>query len=159
MRPDTLNFPHVRAEFRTTFTGSARATRPDVDGNQEWTFPHVQPQGPPRPIHPGLTGSSFYVFDAQGGLGVGSYVQVPVHGKGRWIHLVGVVDLARTLLLQEQANSSACDTYRGPAQGGCEIHFQPPPNQNLQLAIDPSGRIRSSPAREQGSRQLSRGRP
>jgi hypothetical protein len=29
------------------------------------------------------------------------------------------------------------DTYRGPAQGHCEIHFQAAPNQNMQLVINP----------------------
>jgi hypothetical protein len=133
MRPDTLNFPHVEPNSDYVhWLGKGDAS--DVNGNQEWTFRmynHRDPlDNPPRPNR-----ISFYVFDAQGGLGVGSYVQVPVT-KGRWIHLVGVVDLARTYFYRN-GQFVRCDTYRGPAQGGCEIHFQPPPNQNLQIAIDP----------------------
>jgi hypothetical protein len=30
-----------------------------------------------------------------------------------------------------------CDTYRGASAGQCPIHYQPPPNDNLQLEVDP----------------------
>jgi hypothetical protein len=85
---------------------------------------------PPRPNR-----ISFYLFNAQGGLGIGSYVQVPIRKKN-WIHVVGVADSSRTYLYKD-GQYIRCDTYRGPAQAPCAIHFQAPPNQNLQLVIDP----------------------
>lgn len=52
---------------------------------------HNPLDSPPRPNR-----ISFYLFNPQGGLGVGSYVQEPIH-KGQWIHVVGVADPSRTL--------------------------------------------------------------
>lgn len=40
---------------------------------------------------------SFYVFNLQGGLGTGSYVQEPIV-TGEWVHLVGVVNKTHTQL-------------------------------------------------------------
>jgi hypothetical protein len=77
----------------------------------------------------------FTAFNPQGGLGIGSHEQVPIH-KGKWIHIVGVADSARTYIYKD-GQYIRCDTYRGPAQGPCEIHDQAPPNQDLQLIIDP----------------------
>jgi hypothetical protein len=94
-------------------------------------YNHVDPfDSPSRPNR-----ISFYLFNPEGGLGVGSYVQVPIH-KGRWIHIVGVADSSRTYLYKD-GEYIRCDTYRGAAKGPCEIHYQAPPNQNLQLVIDP----------------------
>ena len=133
MRPDTLNFPHVE-------TGSdyihwlGKGEKSGAAGNQEWTFRmynrHDPLDSPPRPNR-----ISFYLFNPQGGLGVGSYVQGPIH-KGQWIHVVGVADPSRTLFYKN-GQFIRCDTYRGPAQGPCPIHHQPPPNDNIQLVIDP----------------------
>jgi hypothetical protein len=133
LRPDTLNFPSVeRNSDYIHWLG--KGERSDTEGNQEWTFRmynHFDPlDSPSRPNR-----ISFYLFNPQGGLGVGSYVQVPVH-KGRWIHIVGVADSTRTYLYKD-GQYIRCDTYRGPAHGSCEIHYQVPPNQNLQLIIDP----------------------
>jgi len=94
-------------------------------------YNHLDPlDSPSRPNR-----ISFYLFNPQGGLGVGSYVQVPIH-KGRWVHIVGVADSSRTCLYKD-GQYIRCDTYRGPSQGPCEIHYQAPPNQDLQLVIDP----------------------
>ena len=84
---------------------------------------------PPRPNR-----ISFYLFNPKGGLGVGSFVQVPVH-KGKWIHLVGVADSTRTYFYRD-GQYIRCDTYSGPQQGPCEIHFQDP-DKTVQLVIDP----------------------
>jgi hypothetical protein len=133
MRPDTLNFPHVEAHSdyihwlgKGEISGGA--------GNQEWTFRmynHHDPlDSPSRPNR-----ISFYLFNPQGGLGVGSYVQVPIH-EGQWIHVVGVADTSRTLFYKDR-KFIRCDTYRGPAQGPCPIHHQAPPNDDIQLVIEP----------------------
>lgn len=118
MRPNTLNFPHVEPKSDYIhWLGKGDAS--GHDGNQEWTFRmynHVDHfDTPPRPNR-----ISFYLFNPQGGLGVGSYVQVPVI-PGQWIHLVAVADSARTYLYRD-GQFIRCDTYRGPAMGGCEIH-------------------------------------
>lgn len=133
MRPNTLNFPRVEPKSDYIhWLGKGDAS--GLDGDQEWTFRmynHVDHfDTPPRPNR-----ISFYVFNPQGELGVGSYVQVPVI-PGQWLHLVAVVDSARTYLYRN-GQFVRCDSYRGPAQDGCEIHHQPPPNQNLQLTINP----------------------
>jgi hypothetical protein len=75
------------------------------------------------------------VFNPQGGLGVGSYVQAPIQ-KGRWIHVVDVADDWRTFFYKD-GQYVRCDTYRGPAKGSCEIHYQTPPNENFQLVVEP----------------------
>jgi hypothetical protein len=133
MRPDTLNFPSVEKNSDYIhWLGKGELS--GVDGNQEWTFRmynHVDRfDSPPRSNR-----ISFYLFNAEGGLGVGSYVQVPVI-KGKWIHVVGMADTARTYFYRD-GQYIRCDTYRGPAQDNCEIHYQAPPNENVQLVIDP----------------------
>ena len=133
LRPDTLNFPSVeRNSDYIHWLGKGERT--GTEGNQEWTFRmynHIDPlDNPSRPNR-----ISFYLFNPQGGLGVGSFVQVPIQ-KGKWIHIVGVADSTRTYLYKD-GQYIRCDTYRGPAQGPCEIHYQAPPNQDLQLVIDP----------------------
>lgn len=133
LRPDTLNFPSVeRNSDYIHWLGKGEIS--GAEGNQEWAFRmynHNDPlDRPPRPNR-----ISFYLFNAQGGLGIGSYVQVPIRKKN-WIHVVGVADSSRTYLYKD-GQYIRCDTYRGPAQAPCAIHFQAPPNQNLQLVIDP----------------------
>lgn len=132
-RPDTLNFPAVeRGSDYIHWLG--KGERSGDSGDQEWTFRmynHYDPlDSPSRPNR-----ISFYLFNPQGGLGVGSYMQVPIHRR-RWIHMIGVADSARTYLYKD-GQYIRCDTYRGPAEGSCEIHYQAPPNQDRQLVIDP----------------------
>jgi Concanavalin A-like lectin/glucanases superfamily len=133
MRPDTLNF--LRVETNSDYIHwLGKGEKSGAMGDQEWTFRmynlHDPLDSPSRPNR-----ISFYLFNPQGGLGVGSYVQVPVH-KGQWILVVGVADSSRTYFYND-GQYVRCDTYRGPAQGPCEIHYQAPPNENVQLVIDP----------------------
>ena len=131
MRPDTLNFPSVEPNS-DYIHWLGKGDTSGAEGNQEWTFrmynQRDQLDNPPRPNR-----ISFYLFNPQGGLGVGSYVQALVTRK-QWIHLVGMVDTKRTYFYKN-GQYIRCDTYRGPAQDGCEIHYQQ--NENLQLVIDP----------------------
>jgi hypothetical protein len=97
---------------------------------------HVQPrshvcENPPRPNR-----ISFYAFNPAGGLGVGSYFQDTLHER-EWIFVVGVVDATRTYIYRD-GQYRRCDTYRGPSAGQCPIHYQPPPNENHQLEINPA---------------------
>jgi hypothetical protein len=83
-------------------------------------------ESPPRPNR-----ISFYVFNPQGGLGVGSYVQVKV-AKGHWMHVVGMAD-DKCTYFYENGQYVRYSTYRGPAQGECEIQEQ----NGTQVVINP----------------------
>jgi hypothetical protein len=113
MRPDTINFPHVEIQSDYIhWLGKGELT--GATGNQEWTFRmynHSDPlDNPPRPNR-----ISFYLFNPQGGLGVGSFVQVPIH-KGQWLHQVGVADCSRTLFYKD-GQYIRCDSK---SQIGCD---------------------------------------
>jgi hypothetical protein len=133
VRPDTLNFPSVERNLDYIHWLGKGEISGD-DGNQEWAF-RMYNQQDPGGIATRPNRISFYLFNSQGGLGVGSYVQVPIR-KRRWIHIVDVADTSRTYLYKD-GQYIRCDTYRGRAKGPCEIHYQDPPNQKLQLVINP----------------------
>src|SRR5262249_11356545 len=71
MRPDVLNFPNAEGTGYVHWLGKGEGAGPG--GVQEWTFRMYNRDGtqesPPRPNR-----ISFYVFNPEGGLGVGSYV-------------------------------------------------------------------------------------
>jgi hypothetical protein len=87
IRPNTLNFPNVEPGS-DYIHWLGKEDKSGSEGDQEWTFRmynHSTPlEDPPRPNR-----ISFYVFNPQGGLGVGSYVQVKV-AKAHWMHVVGL---------------------------------------------------------------------
>jgi hypothetical protein len=90
-------------------------------------YSHSTPlEDPPRPNR-----ISFYVFNPQGGLGVGSYVQVKI-AKGRWMHVVGMAD-DKCTYFYAGGQYIRCSTYRGPAQGRCEIQTQ----NGTQVVVNP----------------------
>ena len=98
IRPDTLNFPSVeRNSAYIHWLG--KGERSGAAGNQEWAlrmYNHHDPlDSPPRPNR-----VSFYLFNPAGGLGVGSYVQVPIH-RGKWMQIVGVADSSRTYFYKD----------------------------------------------------------
>jgi hypothetical protein len=133
MRPDTLNFPRWERTGYVHWLGKGEGV--GDAGQQEWAFrmynrDHTT-EDPPRPNR-----ISFYAFNPQGGEGVGSYFQDTLH-KGTWIFVVGIADATRTYIYRDE-QYRRCDTYRGPSAGQCPIHYQPPPNQNLQLEINPA---------------------
>src|SRR5215469_11839927 len=115
MRPDTLNFRRWEDTGYVHWLG--KGVGAGDAGEQEWTFRMYNRDGttedPPRPNR-----ISFYVFNPEGGLVVGS------------------ADSARTFMYRD-GRYRRCDTYRGPAAGHCPIHYQRPPNDQLQLEIDP----------------------
>lgn len=101
-------------------------------GTQEWTCRMyclntlgVVPARPQR--------TSFYVFNPQGGLGVGSYVETPVP-IGTWRLIVGMADRTRTYLYRD-GEYRPCSTYRGPATGTCPIMHDP--DNGYQVVINP----------------------
>ncbi len=116
LRPDALNFPNWESTGYVHWMGKGEA------GQHEWVFRMYNrdniTETPERPNR-----VSFYVFNPEGGLGVGSYFQDAVT-KGRWIHAVGIAGSAQTYIYKDGAYRR-CDTYRGPATGGCPSHKQP----------------------------------
>jgi hypothetical protein len=125
LRPDVLNFPASEGSGYVHWMGKGET------GQAEWTlriYSHSNTETPPRPNR-----ISFYVFNPEGGLGVGSYFQDPIV-KGGWIHVVGIAGSAQTYIYKD-GSYRRCDTYRGPATGGCPIHKQP--GSGDQLVIDP----------------------
>src|SRR5215831_12161498 len=126
LRPDVLNFARSEGSGYVHWMGKGEANR------QEWVFRMYNRDGttetPPRPNR-----ISFYVFNPEGGLGVGSYFQDTLQ-EGDWIFVVGIADSARTFMYRD-GRYRRCDTYRGPATAHCPVHFQRPPNDDLQLKI------------------------
>lgn len=146
IRPDTLNFPDWEGTRYVYWLGKGEGA--GGSGQQEWAFrmynrDHTA-EHPPRPNR-----ISFYVFNPEGGEGVGSYFQDALH-RGSWIFVVGVADSTRTYMYRD-GDYQRCDTYRGASAGECPIHYQPPPNDNLQLEVNPTAG--SSPLRL-GTRDL-----
>jgi hypothetical protein len=133
MRPDALDFARVeQGKDYIHWLGKGEKSGPD--GDQEWTF-RMYNYDDPVDKQTRANRISFYVFNPAGGLGVGSFVQVPVK-QGEWIQLVSVVDRHRTHFYKD-GEFIRCDTYRGTAQGGCEIHYKDPPTNSVQLVIEP----------------------
>lgn len=130
IRPDRLNFPSVEPGS-DYIHWLGKGDKSGSAGNEEWTFRmynHSTPlEDPPR-----TNRISFYVFNPQGGLGVGSYVQDTV-AKGQWIHVVGMADTARTYFYRD-GQFIRCSTYRGPKQGNCEIQT----HDGVQVVIEPA---------------------
>jgi hypothetical protein len=133
IRPDSLNFPNWEGTGYVHWMGKGEGT--GDSGQQEWAFrmynrDHTT-ETPPRPNR-----ISYYAFNPEGGEGVGSYFQDNLH-KRAWIHVVGVADATRCYIYRD-GRYRRCDTYRGPPTKPCPIHYQPPPNDNLQLEVDPT---------------------
>jgi hypothetical protein len=89
MRPDVLTFPNSESTGYVHWMGKGGT------GQQEWTFRmynETTTDVPPRPNR-----ISFYVFNLDGGQGVGSYFQGPVQ-VGEWIQVVGIADGQNTYI-------------------------------------------------------------
>ena len=126
MRPDTLNFPRWEGTGYVHWLGKGES------GQQEWALRMYNRDGttedPPRPNR-----ISFYTFNPDGRLGVGSFFQDTLT-EGSWIFVVGVADSTRTYMYRD-GRYRRCDTYRGPQVGRCPIHFLPPPNDKAYLSL------------------------
>jgi Concanavalin A-like lectin/glucanases superfamily len=81
MRPDTLSFPQTEGSGYVHWLGKGQSSA------QEWVF-RMYSQGNTEGRENRI---SFYVFNASGGLGTGSYFQ-DAATPGQWIHVVGVAD-------------------------------------------------------------------
>jgi hypothetical protein len=98
IRPDVLDFsdttpsadgPYINFCTKMTYVGGAKI---------EWLFRMYNLTGGTRPNR-----ISFYVFNASGGVGVGSYFQEAVIA-GEWIHVVGTIDATSTHIFKNGAN-------------------------------------------------------
>jgi hypothetical protein len=133
IKPDVLNFPYWEGSGYVHWLGKGEGA--GTGGQQEWVFrmynrDHTE-ERLPRPNR-----VSFYLFNPEGGEGIGSYFQDALQ-EGTWIHVVGVADATRTHIFRD-GQHRRCDTYRGDSDGECPIHFEPPPNENVQLEISPT---------------------
>lgn len=103
MRPDILTFPNSEGTGYVHWLGKGEV------GQQEWTFRmynETTTDVPPRPNR-----ISFYVFNLDGGKGVGSYFQEPVQ-VGEWIHVVGIADGENTFIYKNAVFKQS-QTYSG----------------------------------------------
>ncbi len=111
MRPDTLTFSKNDGSGYVNWLGKGENS--GLNGNQEWYF-RMYSQGNTEGRQNRI---SFYVFNPQGGLGIGSYFQDPVT-PGEWIHVVGVIDGQFTYIYKDGVLRH-CDQYQpGPAPSG-----------------------------------------
>ena len=112
MRPDVLTFPNSEGTGYVHWMGKGGLDQ------QEWTFRmynETTTDNPPRPNR-----ISFYVFNPQGGKGVGSYFQEPVQA-GEWIHVVGIADGQNALIYKNGAFKKS-ESYSGiitPQHASC----------------------------------------
>src|SRR5579872_1203379 len=112
MMPDTLTFPNPEGSGYVHWMGK------DARGQQEWLFRmynQTNTEKPPRPNR-----ISFYVFNPDGGLGVGSYFQDSVQ-PNTWIQVTGIADGQRTYMYKDGV-MRRCDQYQGPLTAGCTGH-------------------------------------
>jgi len=108
MRPDTLSFAHTEGsranELYVHWLGKGQR------GEQEWAFRMYSATTPPGPRANRI---SFYVFNASGGRGCGSYFQDPLQPK-QWLHVVGVVDSsAQTTAIYKNGVLRHVDSFAG----------------------------------------------
>ena len=103
IRPDVLTFPVFQSTGYVHWMGKGEA------GQHEWMFRMYNEHTtdvPPRPNR-----ISFYVFNPDGGQGIGSYFQEPVQA-GEWIHVVGMADGEKTSIYKN-GEFKGCDRYIG----------------------------------------------
>jgi Concanavalin A-like lectin/glucanases superfamily len=109
IRPDVLTFPVSQSTGYVHWMGKGEA------GRYEWTFRMYNENTtdvPPRPNR-----ISFYVFNPDGGRGIGSQFQGSVR-VGEWIHVVGMAD-GESTSIYKNGEFRRCDRYNGTGPGPC----------------------------------------
>src|SRR5215469_7899695 len=100
MRPNVLTFPNEEGDGYVHWLGKGEA------GQHEWTFrmygaDTTAPADTKHPEGPTRSGRiSFYLFNPDGGLGIGSYFQDGLTA-GNWIHVVGAADTMNTYIYRD----------------------------------------------------------
>ncbi|HLZ30494.1 MAG TPA: LamG domain-containing protein [Chloroflexota bacterium] len=112
IRPDTLTFPKTEGSGYVHWLGKGDA------GQQEWTF-RMYSQGNTENRGNRI---SFYVFNPNGGLGIGSHFEEPLTA-GQWIHVVGVADHGKTAIYRDGV-FKRCDQYQGNGDATCQKYPQ-----------------------------------
>jgi hypothetical protein len=110
IRPATLKFPSTEGSGYVHWMGKGEK------GGHEWVF-RMYSQGNAESRQNRI---SFYVFNREGGEGVGSYFQDAIVA-GEWINVVGVADNLHTYIYKN-GELRRCDQYRGVAGGPCVGH-------------------------------------
>jgi hypothetical protein len=117
IRHDVEDFPHSESTGYVNWMG--KGTEYGANGDQEWECRMYGEKTTDCPRRPHRT--SFYVFNPEGGLGVGSYVQDETVVLHAWRHIVGVADGTRTYLYRN-GQLARCDSYTGAPIGKCDAH-------------------------------------
>jgi hypothetical protein len=126
MRPDTLNFPQSEGSGYVYWLGKGQTS--GESGDQEFALRMYNldntREKPPRPNR-----VSGYLFNPNGGLGVGSYFQDEV-APGIWIHVVFSADGRATSIYRDGA-FRRCDQYKPGGEMRCAGHFDPGTHEPL----------------------------
>jgi Concanavalin A-like lectin/glucanases superfamily len=119
VRPDTLTFPKTEGSLPTEqyvhWLGKGET------GQHEWVFRMYSDPADPR-----ANRISFYVFNANGGRGCGSYFQDPLQA-GQWIDVVGVADTAtQQVMIYKNGALRATTSFAGlitPTPGSAPLRM------------------------------------
>lgn len=112
LRPDTLEFSHTEGSGYVYWMGKGEPSR------YEWAarmYSYTNSEKPPRPNR-----ISLYLFNPDGGLGMGSYSQEPVSSR-QWIQITTVASRGDTAIYRN-GKYVRCDEYDGPTGHGCQAH-------------------------------------
>ena len=112
LKPDTLEFRRSEGSGYVYWMGKGER------GRYEWAtrmYSYTNRENPPRPNR-----ISFYLFNAEGGLGQGSYAEEPVKA-GEWIQITAWANRSETAIYRN-GTYVRCDEYDGPAGHGCHAH-------------------------------------
>jgi hypothetical protein len=128
IKPDTLTFATTEAEGFVNWLGKGQGS--GTTGQEEWTFRMYSADNTVN-RHNRI---SFYVYNPDGRLGVGSYFQEPIDAPAEWIQVVGVVDTVNQITrIYKNGVLKHADNYNGydgPLYNG---FFE---NQRVETQID-----------------------
>jgi Concanavalin A-like lectin/glucanases superfamily len=124
MRPDTLDFPRVERDGYVHWLGKGDKVQGTEE--QEWTFRmynHDVTNGRSNRI-------SFYVFNSEGGLGVGAHYQHSLVA-GQWLHVAGVIDHGTIhIYINGEESKKECFQYQPPVPNSpCHVQTYPATGQ------------------------------
>ena len=128
MMPQVLTFTH---SVKGYVHWLGKGTGVGSSGQQEWTFGMynlVNDANRPNRI-------SFYVFNPEGHLGVGSYYEDPNSPivAGKWMHFTGVADNGAITIYKDGIDTGHCFQYQG--DGRCQPQRDAAGNR---IVIDPA---------------------
>ena len=122
MRPDVLAFRNTEGSGYVHWLGKGEGS--GETGQQEWVF-RMYSEDNTEGRHNRI---SFYVFNPEGRLGIGSYFEDPVT-PGEWIHVAGIADHGRISIHKNGLVPPRCFQYQG--DGPCTSQSDPQTGQRL----------------------------